>query len=74
MDPRWQPHLGPVQPAAPTPEACDLLAAGCHAHAEECRIEGAEGADRRLVCLQTWRALRDRDGFVPTRLQMQRRG
>ena len=73
MDPRWQPHLGPVRPAPPTPEACDLLAAGWHAHAGECRIEGATGGDR-LVSLETWRALRDRDGFVPARVHMQRRG
>jgi hypothetical protein len=73
MDPRWQPHLGPVQPATATPEACDLLAAGCHARAEECRIEGAHGADPRLVSPETWRSLRDRHAFVPTRVQMQRR-
>lgn len=73
MDPRWQPHLGPVQPATATPEACDLLAAGCRARAEECRIEGAEGASARLVSLETWRSLRDRDGFVPARVRMQRR-
>lgn len=73
MDPRWQPHLGPVRPATATPEACDLMAAGCHAHAEECRIEGVKGADRRLVSPETWRALRDRNGFLPARLQMQRR-
>ena len=71
MDPRWQPHLGPVQPATATPEARDLLAAGCHAHPEECRIEGPVGADFRLVSLETWRSLRDLDGFVRPRLQMQ---
>jgi hypothetical protein len=73
MDPRWQPHLGPVSPASSTPEACDLLAAGCHAQAEECRIDGEEPGDSRLVSLETWRSLRDRQGFVPTRVQMQKR-
>jgi hypothetical protein len=73
MDPLWQPNLGPVRPATATPEACDLLAAGCHAHAEECRIEGSAGADPRLVSPETWHSLRDRQGFVPARVQMQRR-
>ena len=73
MDPRWQPYLGPVQPAPPTPEACDLLAAGSHASAEECRIEGVTGEDPRLVSLDTWHALRDRHAFVRPRVQMQRR-
>jgi hypothetical protein len=74
MDPRWQPHLGPVQSTAATPEACELLAAGCHAHAEECRIEGTQGSDPRLVSPETWRSLRDRDGFLRPRVAMQRRG
>ena len=69
MDPRWQPHLGPVQPACDPPEACDLLAAGWRAQAQECWIAGAPG--RRLVSLETWHALRDRTGFVRPRLQMQ---
>jgi hypothetical protein len=72
MDPRWQPHLGPVQPASVTPEACDLLAAGWHAQAEECWIAGV-GA-QRLVSLETWRSLRDRSGFARPRVQMQSRG
>lgn len=74
MDPRWQPHLGPVQPATATPEARDLLAAGCRAHPVECRIEGTAGAESRLVSPETWRALRDLGGFIRPRLQMQRRG
>jgi hypothetical protein len=73
MDPRWQPHLGPVQPATATPEACDLLAAGCRAQVEECRIDGANAGESRLVSLETWRSLRDREAFVPPRVQMQRR-
>jgi len=71
MDPRWQPHLGPVQPATATPEACDLLAAGWRAKQEECWISGAHGG-AMLVSLETWRSLRDRVGFVRARLQMQR--
>jgi hypothetical protein len=74
MDPRWQPHLGPVQPATATPEACDLLAAGCRAHPVECRIEGMAGTHPRLVSPETWRSLRDLDGFVRPRLCMQHRG
>ncbi|MEJ5988971.1 hypothetical protein WG902_03145 [Ramlibacter sp. PS3R-8] len=74
MDPRWQPHLGPVRPATATPEACALMAAGCHAHVDECRIERAQGTNPGLVCPETWRALRDRDGFIPVRVQMQHRG
>jgi hypothetical protein len=76
MDPRWQPHLGPVQPAVVTPEACDLLAAGWSAQSEECWVGGSDGAHARMVSLETWRSLRDRSGFVPARLQMQspRRG
>ena len=73
MDPLWQPHLGPVKPATATPEACDLLAAGCHACVEECRIDGAEAGACRLVSLETWRSLRDREAFLPARVQMQRR-
>jgi hypothetical protein len=69
MDPRWQPNLGPVQPACVLPEACDLLAAGWHAQQAECWIAGAEGT--RMVSLETWRALRDRAGFVPARVRMQ---
>ena len=63
-----------MQPAFATPEACELLAAGCHAQSGECRIEGAAGADPRLVSPETWRSLRDRDGFIRPRLQMQQRG
>ena len=73
MDPRWQPHLGPVQPAFATPEACHLLAAGYHAQPMECWVE-AVGAAARLVSPETWRSLRDRDGFLRPRLQMQQRG
>lgn len=71
MDPRWQPHLGPVEPASATPEACALLAAGWRAQPEECWI-AADGRPSRLVALDTWRALRDRFGFVRPRLAMQR--
>ena len=71
MDSRWQPDLGPMQPATATPEACALLAAGWQAQAEECWIGAGDGA-ARLVCLETWHALRDRSGFVRPRLQMQR--
>jgi hypothetical protein len=60
-----------VQAAAATPEARDLLAAGWHAHPVECRIEGAAGADTRLVSPETWRSLRDLDGFLRPRLRMQ---
>ena len=70
MDSRWQPYLGPVEPAATLPEACDLHAAGWQALAEECWI-GAPGAPTRLVSLDTWRALRDRTGFTRPRLRMQ---
>lgn len=70
MDPRWQPHLGPLQPAHATPEACDLLAAGWHALREECWIASDRGLSR-LVSLETWRDLRDRAGFIRPRLQMQ---
>jgi hypothetical protein len=70
MDPRWQALLGPVQPTRTTLEACELLAAGWHAQAAECWIE-AEGLRARLVSLDTWRALRDRAGFLPARVQMQ---
>jgi hypothetical protein len=73
MDPRWQPHLGPLRPATSPPEACELLAAGSRALGGECRIEGAAGADPRLVSPETWRALRDRGGFLPVRVRMQRR-
>ena len=59
-----------MQPATPTPEACALLAAGWHAEAEECRI-ALDGGLARLVALDTWRALRDRAGFVRPRLQLQ---
>jgi len=69
MDPRWQPYLGPVEPVA-SPEACALLAAGWRAQAGECWI-GAPGMAARLVSLETWRALRDRSGFVRPRLQQQ---
>ena len=71
MDPRWQPSLGPSGPAAPTPEACALLAAGWRARPDECWIGAAQGA-AMLVSLETWRALRDRDGFVRPRLVLQR--
>ena len=70
MDSRWQPYLGPVQPTATAPEACELLAAGWRAQAQECWIS-APGGTPRLVSLETWRALRDRLGFVRPRLQMQ---
>ena len=70
MDPRWQPNLGPMHPAAPTPEACALLAAGWHAQSEECWI-ARDGGLGRLVALDTWRALRDRAGFLRPRLQLQ---
>jgi hypothetical protein len=69
MDPRWQPHLGPTEPPA-SPEACELLAAGWHAEHDECWI-GAAGCAARLVSLDTWRALRDRSGFVRPRVSMQ---
>ena len=72
MDPRWQPPLGALQPDTPTPEACDLLAAGWQAQAGECRI-AADGIDDRLVSLETWHALRDRFGFVRARVHMQQR-
>ena len=72
MDPRWQPYLGPVQPATSTPEACQLLASGTQARAEECRVRGAP-CDPCLVSPETWHALRDRHAFVRPRLQMQRR-
>jgi hypothetical protein len=71
MDPRWQPHLGAVQPAQTSPEACDLLAQGWHAEHDECWI-GAQGRASRMVSPDTWRALRDRFGFVRPRLQLQR--
>ncbi|MDB5900446.1 MAG: hypothetical protein JWP22_3402 [Ramlibacter sp.] len=74
MDPRWQPHLGPVRPAIVTPEACDLLAAGWSAYANECWVGGDAGQAPRMVSPETWRSLRDRSGFVPPRLQMQERG
>jgi hypothetical protein len=74
MDPRWQPHLGAVQPATVSPEACDLLAAGWSAHAEECWVGGDAGQDPRMVSPETWHALRDRTGFVRPRLQLQQRG
>lgn len=69
MDPRWQPNLGPVQPACSVPEACDLLAAGWEAQREECRICGVQGM--RMVSLETWRALRDRAGLARARVTMQ---
>jgi hypothetical protein len=72
MDPRWQPHLGPVQPPDATPEACALLAAGWHANAEECWISGGNGP-AMLVSLETWRSLRDRSGFVRPRVAFQHR-
>jgi hypothetical protein len=71
MDPRWQPHLGAVQAAHPSPEACELLAAGWHAEHDECWIS-AQGQAPRLVALDTWRSLRDRSGFLQPRLQVQR--
>jgi hypothetical protein len=71
MDPRWQPHLGPVAPTSATPEACDLLAAGWHANQDECWISRDQGG-AVLVSLETWRSLRDRSGFVRARLQPQR--
>lgn len=71
MDPRWQPHLGPVLSAASaSPEACALLAAGWQAQPEECRVRAGRGASM-LVSLETWRALRDRAGSVRPRLAMQ---
>jgi hypothetical protein len=70
MDSRWQPNLGPVQPATTSPEACDLQAAGWRAKADECWICTPQG-EQRLVSPETWRALRDRCGFVPVRLRMQ---
>jgi hypothetical protein len=69
MDPRWQPNLGAVQPLSAQPEACELLAAGCYAQQAECWIAGAGGV--RMVSLETWRALRDRSGFVRPRVRMQ---
>jgi hypothetical protein len=71
MDPRWQPYLGPVQPASFSPEACDLLAAGWHALRAECWIAPVQGA-ARLVSLDTWRSLRDRSAFVRPRIELQR--
>ncbi|QJW84463.1 hypothetical protein HK414_14065 [Ramlibacter terrae] len=73
MDPRWQPHLGAVQPAqaADNLEASDLLAHGWHAEHDECWI-AADGRASRMVSLDTGRALRDRTGFVRARLQPQR--
>ena len=72
MDPRWQPPLGAVQPAAASsPEACMLLAQGWHAHAEECWVS-RDGGFGRLVSLEAWRALRDRAGFLRPRVQQQR--
>lgn len=70
MDPRWQPHLGPEAPAAAPPEACDLLAEGWSAQAQECWVCAPHGACR-LVSLETWHALRDRAGFVRARVCMQ---
>ena len=70
MDPRWQPHLGPVL-QAPTPEACALAAAGWQAQHDECWI-ASHGRPPRMVSLQTWRSLRDRLAFAPPRLQLQR--
>lgn len=70
MDPRWQPYLGAVQPSAPSPEACSLLAAGWHAEPEECWI-GKDAHPVRMVALDTWRSLRDRAGFIRSRLQLQ---
>lgn len=72
MDPRWQPHLGALQPDTATPEACGLHAAGWQAQAGECRI-AADGADDRLVSPETWHALRDRFGFTRARVHMQQR-
>ncbi|MGV3573135.1 MAG: hypothetical protein ACO1PB_21280 [Ramlibacter sp.] len=72
MDPRWQPHLGAVQPVqADNLEASGLLAGGWSAQHDECWI-AAEGQARRMVSLDTWRALRDRSGFVRARVQTQR--
>ncbi|HEY8358829.1 MAG TPA: hypothetical protein VIL30_15330 [Ramlibacter sp.] len=72
MDPRWQPHLGAVQPArADNLEASDLLADGWHAEHDECWI-AADGRDPRMVSLDTWRALKDRSGFLRPRVQPQR--
>lgn len=70
MDPRWQPHLGATQPTSASPEACSLLAAGWRAEAEECWISAGDGP-ARLVALDTWRSLRDRAGFIRSRLQIQ---
>jgi hypothetical protein len=71
MDPRWQPYLGALQPTGATPETCGLLAAGWRAQPEECWISAGDGR-ARLVALDTWRSLRDRAGFIRTRLQLQR--
>jgi hypothetical protein len=70
MDPRWQPHLGALQPtSAGTPEVCALLAAGWRAQAEECWISA--GGPARLVALDTWHSLRDRAGFTRSRVERQ---
>jgi hypothetical protein len=59
-----------MQPSSPTPEACSLLAAGWQAEPEECWVsDGHHPA--RLVALDTWRALRDRAGFVRSQLRLQ---
>jgi hypothetical protein len=71
MDSRWQPCLGPVQPATTVPEACDLLADGWRAEPEDCWI-AAPGRGRRMVSPETWRALRDRGGFARPRIEIQR--
>ena len=71
MDPRWQPHLGPVEPKGATPEACALLAAGWHAQEEECWVRHDDG-ESGLVSLETWRSLRDRFGFLRPRIAVQR--
>ncbi|HEX2543351.1 MAG TPA: hypothetical protein VHL79_00640 [Ramlibacter sp.] len=59
-----------MQPAHPSPEACDLFAAGWRAAREECWIS-SERDGARMVSLDTWRDLRNRDGFVRARLTPQ---
>ncbi len=48
-----------------------LLAQGWHARPAECWISLDDGL-ARMVSLETWRALRDRAGFIRPRLQLQR--
>ena len=69
MEIRRQPHPGPVEPE-PAPDVHALLAAGWRAALEECWIV-APGIGARLVSPETWRALRERTGFVRTPWLMQ---